>query len=833
MLHKIKVNERTLNSKPEKKLAGHISNNINVEKLVTIEEFSQLVTQPYAYTWTACHFEGDRKTENWKSQSIFYLDYDKGTPLNVIKKQLSDMSLRYNVIYNTLSDSIECRKFRVVFFIDGIIKCRDTAEWIQTNLVKMFPDSDSAVGTVERMVYPGYSVLHLDKEEISGDELIKIINSYVISKDKQGKNNFHTRNMKQFEFSINEEGEYEYKLYFDKNFKINNQVDLPQIIEKFNWEKAFNEIKILNDFNNGIRLKHMEVFGLATNLMYIKGGLSYMKNKMNQVNQNPNRVDRFGKPADKYIHQQFATLPQVKKNKYLPNNLSKFSPYEEDHQFINILESIRWRRGRVDIVENFNKIALSEAEDILKKEFENKVRIGYGGDIFEADTSPSYINKVIVFKVPTGLGKTRELEVMKNTLIATKTNALKRELSSRMQIEHYMTPDYPQFSCDSINELISSYINSNLFEETSKMISKIANGNELTLSNGSNFTPTAQDIILAEDYKSDNVLCRNTRETVLTTHSRALFDKGFNHDTVIFDECPLDTIIDMGVYRLNFTIFDNTEFKNEIDSIEHWVRNNLGFNQIVKRPDFIIKNYNKFCEFCALNGESGLIKLLDSDFVYRENDSEVVFATKKDIPDKNIIIMSATAPIEIYKYIFGNKLEVIDVSNVQKRGIIKQYTGKSWSRSSFKKSSEKSKKELLEIIGDRPVITFRNYKNVFKNAAPFHFGNTLGYDELRGQDIAVVGTDNKPLYVYFFYAKLIGLDLKTSDNLLDVRIVEWNGFRFRTMTFENEDLRNIQLSMIESELIQAVGRNRNLREDCETLLFSSQPLRISDIFIEN
>lgn len=838
MFHRIKVNERTINVKPHGSQTGYISNGLTTEKSVTIAELAKLTTQPYGYTWTACYFENERSKENWKSQSIFYLDYDNGKSLEHIMEGLNEFSLRPNLIYNSLSDTIEKRKFRIVFFIDGRVYCPKTAHWIQNTLVKMFADSDQNVGSIERMIYPGFSVLHLDEKEICGDYLINVLNSYLISKDKKPDDNFYTRNMKQYEMSINEDDEIEYKIYFENEI-ITTDSDLPKVIPNFNWQKAFDEIRILKDFNNGVRLKHMEIFGLATNLMYIKGGIKWMKSKMEEVNRNSNRLDIDGKPADKYIYQQFATLPQVKKGKYKPSILCNFSPYKEDHEFHNILESIRWRKGRIDVLDKTNKISLKSAESILDNQFRNKIRSRINldlGDLFESDTSPSYTQLVIVFKVPTGLGKTKQLESIENVLIAAKTNKLKSELSDRMTIEHYMTPDHPQFSCDKINDLMSSYIDSSLFEETSKIITKIANGKIIRLSTGDTFTPTESDQLLAENYKQTNSECRETKETVITTHKRALLDKNFTHDTIIFDECPLDSLFEMGSYTFNFSIFDATEFKHDVKPIEDWLRQEMGYNQIVEKRTFVIRNYTKFCEFCALNGESGLIKLLDSDFYFRDNSTnytknQVFFASKKEIPDKNIVIMSATAPVEIYKYIFGDRLEVIDITDVEKKGKIKQYTAKSWSRSSFLKSSESSLQEIKDIIGNKPVITFLKFKKVFENSV-FHFGNTLGYDQLRGQDIAVVGTDNKPIYVYFFYAKLIGLDLKTSDNMLDVRIVEWNGFRFKTMTFENEILRNIQLSMIESELIQAVGRNRNLREDCETLLFSNQPLRISDEFID-
>jgi hypothetical protein len=61
--------------------------------------------------------------------------------------------------------------------------------------------------------------------------------------------------------------------------------------------------------------------------------------------------------------------------------------------------------------------------------------------------------------------------------------------------------------------------------------------------------------------------------------------------------------------------------------------------------------------------------------------------------------------------------------------------------------------------------------------------------------------------------------------------IEYNGFKFMFNTFDNEDLRNIQLQLIESDLIQAVGRARTLRNKCTALVYSGLPLSIADEFI--
>jgi hypothetical protein len=61
--------------------------------------------------------------------------------------------------------------------------------------------------------------------------------------------------------------------------------------------------------------------------------------------------------------------------------------------------------------------------------------------------------------------------------------------------------------------------------------------------------------------------------------------------------------------------------------------------------------------------------------------------------------------------------------------------------------------------------------------------------------------------------------------------VEYNGFRFKFNCFDDPLLRNIQLSLIESDLLQAVGRARTLRTNATVQVYSNFPLRAITKFI--
>ena len=62
------------------------------------------------------------------------------------------------------------------------------------------------------------------------------------------------------------------------------------------------------------------------------------------------------------------------------------------------------------------------------------------------------------------------------------------------------------------------------------------------------------------------------------------------------------------------------------------------------------------------------------------------------------------------------------------------------------------------------------------------------------------------------------------DEEMEPQLVTHNGYRFRFTTYKDANLREVQFWMIESELEQAVGRARLLRNECAVHLFSNFPL---------
>jgi hypothetical protein len=193
--------------------------------------------------------------------------------------------------------------------------------------------------------------------------------------------------------------------------------------------------------------------------------------------------------------------------------------------------------------------------------------------------------------------------------------------------------------------------------------------------------------------------------------------------------------------------------------------------------------------------------------------------------------MSARPMSIIFERLYADRVEIIDLGNVESIGSITQYTSKSYSRQSVKKSDLK---EIENLIDGKQLITFKATKEQLDpySTNPY-FGNTSGYDNLKGKDLAVLGTPHFNPVVYRLIAEALGIDTNNKDlQILHQKII-WRGMKFMFSAINDEQVRDIQLMLIEAELIQAVGRGRTLRTDSNVDLFSNLPMTISDCFFKN
>jgi hypothetical protein len=184
------------------------------------------------------------------------------------------------------------------------------------------------------------------------------------------------------------------------------------------------------------------------------------------------------------------------------------------------------------------------------------------------------------------------------------------------------------------------------------------------------------------------------------------------------------------------------------------------------------------------------------------------------------IMISATVDQTICEYYFGkDNIEFYECEKAKYKGRINQYHDNPYSRYVIAQDTSIFE-HIKKWSGFINTITYQIYQ-----LGPLWFGNTSGCDFMKGENIDVIGTPHQPEWIYkLFASSLHGLKFDKDAKIKPGKIVTHNGYRFRFTTYDDDVLRAIQFYMIETELEQAVGRARLLRNDCTVNLFSNFPL---------
>lgn len=813
--YQITINPTPLKSKPLKSdnSIGIIYNNLNLVTGITVNEIAAIVQQPYGYTWSGGVFNGSVLNNTWESQSVIGLDFDNKDriiyPEEVIKR-LENYSITPQVWYRTFSSTDEIIKFRMMLLLDNSIVDPNHHEVLMKGLKTVFPEADSKCFRRGGFFFAGTKSEIISQEPINTLKLTDHLSIELITKD-QGR----TRKiapLKRCSFLLvggsenGEKGNNQYSYNKKKGNSPNYNDVIPEGKEplKIDWSEAIKKVKILNEFINGKWLTHDELFGLATNLLKFEGGRKLLKETMYKFNE---------QGLTSYTENNFNIFPYLGIVYYPPQPIHTFSDYEEDQHIYDFETEVLNQRGKIQIMEAIHQIPLVEAEEKLKNHFERVVNSDQKG-------------KIHLFKLPTAIGKTKLLTTVKNGTIAIPTSKLKEEVTERMKVPYQMTPNPIRFNDPKINKIIDHYYSMGLQNKAVAVLHKIISGKF-------KYTVIDEDLKYAKDYLDQIEKCIKSDESVLTTHTRAIHNK-FKHDTLIFDEDPIGSLVQINQIKISDLFVAELTLQNNRKDLTNVINilKNANSGEIMSSP-IILMELDELVEKLSENTqiESNVFGFFASSYFVKDTlDPNLIhYVSRKELPDdKNIIILSATLNTSIYKLLFGNRIEVFDIGEVEQKGRIIQYTKRSCSR----KGLGKYVNQISEIVGDKKVITFKSFTNQFLNASKeMYFGNCSGYDTLAGEDLVVVGTPHRNNVEYLLLAKVLGTNFKTSDTTMGFKEIEYNGFRFMFNCYDNAELREIQLGLIQSDLIQAVGRARTLRTEATVELYSNFPLRISHQFI--
>jgi len=855
------------NRKPKDGEIGVISKSVPKHIVeMEIEEFATNVVQPYGKTWCSAIFrDGLRSNETFEEQQIFGLDIDEGISFEEMIERCNKYNIIPAFVYTTFS-SKNNNKFRVIFVLEHKVKDKRVRDLIQLALMKLFPESDKACKDASRLFFGGLELLYSNYDKtINVPELIDSMIAYLYATDKthsardvkdfckytgvnminglpnikiidkddnimDNNNNNNNNNCEIVgEMTINpniivgvsDNSPTIYSIDFSQEivkeqkkattkptkikYNISNTIETREsVINHFNWEDLEDNCKLYKEFADGTHWAyHLELFGIATNLLAIDGGRKRLFEALSK--------------DEKYdINNWEYQCNYIIKKNYTPQRCTNFCPHKSTCEHgLNMIWTAKVPRGRISVLSTPILKTLEQAELDLSDAFETIQATGKVGEIY-------------CLKAVTGLGKTQMYLNIKNTTIAVPNHALKNEIYNRCLEagnDVVMTPSLPE-----------------LPEEQSARISKLYKIGAYRAA-----TKYIHDLALVnpkvKEYIVQNESALKSYKTLITTHSKLLYLQETNNDTVIIDEDILSNLINVDyVYTADLMQLEREAFsektQNIIDDLLMSVKK-AKCNIIQEMPSYLIKNKEVYSVILSHTNSfnTNVLGFLDCTHYiksYNSKKQEIIsFVNRRVLPiNKKIILMSATLNEEICKLVFGDRMIWVDLGEVELKGNIVQYPQKSFSRFQIKEN-----KDLIplaqNIVGELPTITYKSLANKFNTIATF--GATAGLDSMKGQDIAVIGTPHVSEIVYLLFANALGLKPKLNDATMHYTKIKRNGYEFWFNTYSNDLLlREIQIYIIESELIQSIGRARLLRNDCTVVVLSNLPMQQAEfVYLTN
>ena len=579
-------------------------------------------------------------------------------------------------------------------------------------------------------------------------------------------------------------------------------------------------VRILNDFFELQHLKYSTLWGIATNLKQVKGGLTLMKKIMEDANkQNPHHP---------YKDEDFDIIATVKndartEHRWQPMLFKNFSPYPEDHKY-HTIDDVFEERGKVRKVYEYDtreRMTIGDAFASFCKNLSNCQSKDAGS--------------LSILNFPVGIGKTEGFLESNpiGQVLAVPTHQLKNDIYTRARMKGIPVITTPKLEgCTPLfKRQRETLLQNGLYKELNYLNSKI-----LRDKHNVNYRPLKK-------YKEAKELCNDVKDKLLiTTHESAILELYDFPDTITFDEDPINTIfstksldvIDVQkLFQCDPLFYDKTLQKKINDFFASIEYNSNGYARITP---LLLEDDEIDVISQSLNNLGRVLPLFDifkSTAVYNQRYDERVIKKSNALchfynvrtlpPNKNNIILSATPRRRIYEKLYPS-VYIIDGMNVEMKSNIKQDTSLTWSHEYTLQNIDKIK----ELTGSVNVISFQDIAEAIENGVKdMYFFNTSGYDGLKGKDLFIIGTPKKPNFLYSLMGYELGID--SSENEVQFTKCEYKGLE---KTFyhimENEYLRMIQCEDIEAELLQAIGRARPYGESCIINVLSGFPLVISN-----
>lgn len=824
------------------------------------------------------------RKDTFKQTKLFALFFDNLSRPNKKRNNhfsfndIAQRARQYNLpiffaydVFSNFSWESSHQMFCIVFLYEVPIFSLQEAETVQKALLTIFPEADREHGSVIDLYFGGNKVLYYDETMPTINPDVVFMNMCLYLKDRYGDTNYKRKivsfaedtgilldgrnlptvslaevlidndNLK-IEKSFDEEsyrdshqkdnkkspkpiiyriGDYGEKLS-RLNYLINFRQDVSQeesnqstLLTKPNVHQPYRSdviksisfnCKLYHEFESNStdrKLSFQELLGLATNLARVESGRKVFISILGSKS--------FSEDDGLSVNNWDYYFYYLKQRNPYP--CSSFCSYHKNCTHgQNILSTCSIRPHQIERVSDSEEslVSLDEAGEYFKRAFNKAVK--------------SSENVWHIIKSQTALGKTQTLlQLLKEhpdmrVLIVVPTNKLKREVAERaeeMGIHLYVSPSLHEIGdklSDEVWEDIVDLLNAGK-SPIPRIIKAIAKEEK-------------RDAELLKKYLSERDIFYSSTSCAITTHRRLTSIDLSKYDLVIIDEDYIFSTILMD--RTSIPLSDLKRLKNKLPA-----RDSLRAK--IKKIQKKVENYELFTvnkidyneSYANVNTDINIRALCEgTHFCHLESSNHgqgsIVFTKQPHLPDGiKFIMLSATANEDICKYCFGEeKVRFYDCKAARLTGPLNQYYTRPMSRA-YLDEHPKVMEQIKNWTGFEHTITFKKYTDYCTD--DMYFGNCVGCDVLKGENIDVIGTPHQPEWVYKLFAFMLGFDVAATLN--PCSIVTHNGYRFRFATFDDEILRTIQFYIIETDLEQAVGRARLLRCDATVNLFSNFPLR--------
>lgn len=628
-------------------------------------------------------------------------------------------------------------------------------------------------------------------------------------------------------------------------FKIDSTKTKRTLIRRFNFDKLQKNCKLYNGFIEGSYWpEHHELMHIAQNLCCLEGGQKRFEEGL----------DNFPYQASVAASKRY-NFVYYAKNEYAPSRCTEETcPFRGECANVgkNMHYAVDMKKNNIRRIEEEKElISIEEAYDGTQM----AIRDGFN------ETTKGKMNIVIS---PTGIGKSTMLqrlasedpESFNNTIVAFPNHKLLKEQVEKLRPILHNLLYVHDIEFDENNErdmqvkaafnnfqAIGNYKEARktldeyvqelgiLYNNTTTVDEKVAISNKMT--NISEYLDLSKEV-------------QETNRPIFCTHKRLTLIKNPKVERIIIDEDIVQTTVQM--FTLTATEVARTRNRAEEYNLKELYAQLDGLYNFLKRVettaatvvpyDLGLANVNAKELKTLLSYYTPSFNVADALTIkagIQSSDGIITVYKTHELPHLPITVLSATANETVYRALFKDfDIEVTRIEDVEHEGdIIVHYGG--MSRNYLNQSFDKAVARIkAEAPGVTNMVTFKSFASKF-NKEGFNvicnYGASTGIDAYGGEDLVVVGTPHVNPVVYMIYAHVCGINKAIVMDLEYVNVLR-NGFEFSFSTFNSHDLsktgeliREIQFYLIESELIQAVGRARALRKDCTVHLFSNLPLK--------